>query len=111
MEKEEIEKLINKIIGCCIDVQTKDISQQMYNGVVKCANHVILNEVRMKNLSQLSTRFFPDESGLSQNDRFGLFFKTIRYNYQKVFNRVNKEFVPNFSDFKLDPRRVERTWR
>jgi hypothetical protein len=34
------------------------------DGLVKSTNHVILNEVRMKNLSQLSTRFFPAESGL-----------------------------------------------
>ncbi|MCD6440214.1 MAG: hypothetical protein J7L86_00275 [Candidatus Marinimicrobia bacterium] len=31
----------------------------------------------MKNLSQLSTRFFPDESGLPQNDSSGSFYKTI----------------------------------
>jgi len=36
------------------------------DGLVKSKNHVILNEVRMKNLSQLSTRFFV--APLPQND-------------------------------------------
>jgi len=59
----------------------------MFDGIVKSTNHVILNEVRMlrkeslvgKNLSQLSTRFFPDESGLPQNDSFGSFYETIMF--------------------------------
>ncbi|MCD6441689.1 MAG: hypothetical protein J7L86_07930, partial [Candidatus Marinimicrobia bacterium] len=40
-------------------------------------NHVILNEVRMKNLSQLSTRFFV--APLPQNDSFGPFYETINF--------------------------------
>ncbi|MCG2716917.1 MAG: hypothetical protein L6422_11740 [Candidatus Marinimicrobia bacterium] len=51
------------------------------NGLVKSTNHVILNEVRMKNLSQLSTRFFV--ASLPQNDSFGSFYETI-----KVVNKV-----------------------
>ncbi len=54
--------------------------KDIYDGLVKSTNHVILNEVRMKNLSQLSTRFFPDSSGLPQNDdSFGFFYETIIY--------------------------------
>jgi len=49
------------------------------DGFVKSANHVILNEVRMKNLSQLSTRFFV--ASLPQNDRFGSFYETININF------------------------------
>ncbi|MCK4640925.1 MAG: hypothetical protein KAU06_06280 [Candidatus Marinimicrobia bacterium] len=45
------------------------------DGFVKSTNHVILNEVRMKNLSQLSTRFFV--ASLPQNDSFGSFYETI----------------------------------
>jgi len=47
------------------------------DGIVKSTNHVILNEVRMKNLSQLSTRFFV--ASLPQNDSFGSFYETIKY--------------------------------
>jgi hypothetical protein len=90
-------------------LNSKDISQQKYNyqislffpylylltvtnfdGIVKSTNHVILNslsrpvgKVRMKNLSQLSTRFFPDESGLPQNGNFGSFYETVNFNTKK----------------------------
>jgi len=49
---------------------------------VKSTNHVILNEVRMKNLSQLSTRFFV--ASLPQNDRFGSFYETININFGNI---------------------------
>ncbi|MCK4641280.1 MAG: hypothetical protein KAU06_08080 [Candidatus Marinimicrobia bacterium] len=47
----------------------------IFDGIVKSANYVILNEARMKNLSQLSTRFFV--ASLPQNDSFGPFYETI----------------------------------
>ncbi len=50
-------------------------------GLVKSTNHVILNEVRMKNLSQLSTRFFV--ASLPQNNSFRSFYETM-----KVVNKV-----------------------
>jgi len=81
-------------------LNSKDILQQKYNyqislffpylylltvtnfdGIVKSTNHVILNEVRMKNLSQLSTRFFV--ASLPQNGNFGSFYETVNFNTKK----------------------------
>ncbi|MCD6441246.1 MAG: hypothetical protein J7L86_05625, partial [Candidatus Marinimicrobia bacterium] len=55
----------------------------------KSKNHVILNEVRMKNLSQLSTRFFV--APLPQNDSFGPFYETIKLDFEsKLFQNIIK---------------------
>jgi len=43
-------------------------SMVIIDGFVKRPEAVILNEVRVKNLSQLSTRFFPVGTSLPQND-------------------------------------------
>jgi peroxiredoxin len=63
--------------------------------IVKSINHVILNEVRMKNLSQLSMRFFPESSGLPQNDSFGSFYETIK----KEISMRNKYVLPTVAIF------------
>ena len=67
--------IISAVAKICAKSQTRWFRK-------KSTSHVILNEVRMKNLSQLSTRFFPDESGLPQNDIFGSFYETIKQQYK-----------------------------
>ncbi len=66
----------------------------------------------MKNLSQLSTRFFPDSSGLPQNDpdiSGGLFTKpsllnsSTKNHYQVEFRTINSVFNTSFLGIKFSP--------
>jgi hypothetical protein len=49
------------------------MKMKINDGIVKNAKTVILNEVRVKNLSQLSTRFFV--ASLPQNDTYNQFLR------------------------------------
>ncbi len=70
------------------NINLKRLFEDKFDGLVKSTNHVILNEVRMKNLSQLSTRFFV--ASLPQNDSFGSFYETMKLH--TVFSKKSPEF-------------------
>ena len=70
------------------NINLKRFFKDKLDGLVKSTNHVILNEVRMKNLSQLSTRFFV--ASLPQNDSFGSFYEIIKLN--TVLGKNSPEF-------------------
>ncbi len=126
MEKEEIEKLINKIIGCCIDVH-----KELGPGFLESIYHKALEirfaeeEIKFESEKEISVSFHKKFVGLHRLDflvekEIVLELKTVKEIHKKYYAQVrsylkavNKDIglLINFSDFKLDPRRVERKIR
>ena len=126
MEKEEIEKLTNKIIGCCIDVH-----KELGPGFLESIYHKALEirfaeeEIKFESEKEISVSFHKKFVGLHRLDflvekEIVLELKTVKEIHKKYYAQVrsylkavNKDIglLINFSDFKLDPRRVERKIR
>ena len=126
MEKEEIEKSINKIIGCCIDVH-----KELGPGFLESIYHKALEirfaeeEIKFESEKEISVSFHKKFVGLHRLDflvekEIVLELKTVKEIHKKYYAQVrsylkavNKDIglLINFSDFKLDPRRVERKIR
>jgi GxxExxY protein len=148
MEKEEIEKLINKIIGCCIDIHKelgpgflesiyhkaleirfspRAINKRKDNGKIEKRYITRGKEegIKFESEKEIAVSFHKKFIGIHRLDflvekEIVLELKTVKEIHKKYYAQVrsylkavNKDIglLTNFSDFKLDPRRVERTWR
>ncbi len=148
MEKEELEKLINKIIGCCIDVH-KELGPGFLESIYHKALEIrfsprVINkikdnrkiekryitrgkeeEIKFESEKEISVSFHKKFVGLHRlyflvEKEIVLELKTVKEIHKKYYAQVrsylkavNKDIglLINFSDFKLDPRRVERKIR
>jgi len=123
MAKEEIEKLINRVIGCCIDIH-KEIGPGFLESIYHRALEIRLAEVGINFESEREVPIYYHEKlvGTHKLDfliegEIILELKTVeeisKKHYAQVrsyLKAVDKEIglLVNFADFKLDPRRVER---
>ena len=123
MEKEELEKLTHKIIGCCIDVH-KELGPGFLESIYHRALEIRFAEedIKFESEKEISVSFHKKFIGIHRLDflvekEVVLELKTVEEIHKKYYAQVrsylkavNKDIglLINFSDFKLDLRRVER---
>ena len=123
MEKEEIELLINKIIGYCIDVH-KELGPGFLESIYHKALEIKFAEegIDFESEKEIPVYYHKKLVGIHKLDflienELVLELKTTEEIHKKYYAQVrsylkavDKEIglLVNFADFKLDPRRVER---
>ncbi len=122
MEKEKLEKLTNKIIGCCIDVH-KELGPGFLEKIYHRALEIRFAEagISFESEKEISIYYHSKLVGTHNLDfmiekEIVLELKTVKEIHKKYYAQVrsylkatNKEIglLINFADFKLDARRVE----